>query len=239
MQAITLFEDYVDWLRVNVPLAYDNLGPPADRAEIDTLEQALGQRLPDDVKSVLMLHNGQRQTMTSTRGDHAVPCIPTLSFLSTSSIVDCWSDWIPVRASKDIEALQAAGDVMPGAEGRVKPLYTSSGWIPLWSDTARADYIGLDLDPDSQGIHGQIINFGRDEERHYVCADSFTDLLGFLVDEVRSGRWPASIFVDDDDDDDDRSELEEQPWFGNPGDHFFNALHERAMTSARSRASRS
>ncbi|MFE6861603.1 SMI1/KNR4 family protein [Nocardia sp. NPDC057668] len=228
MDAITLFEEYVDWLRVNVPLAFENLAPPAGRAEIDELEKALGQRLPDDVKAVLAMHNGQLSTDIATGGEGAVPCIPTLSFLSTRLIEQCWSSWIAVREGSEIEQLQAFGAVMAGAEGRVKPLYTSAGWIPLWSDTSRSDYIGLDLDPDHAGVPGQIINFGRDEERHFVCAESFTDLLSFLLDEVRSGRWPASTVVEGEDDDDPGDESESYPWFGLPGEHFFNALHARS-----------
>lgn len=237
MHAIALFEEYVDWLRVNVPLAYENLAPPASQAEIDDLEQVLGQRLPDDVKAVLRLHNGQLSTDTSTSGPGAAPCIPTLSFLSTHLIQEAWSSCVSLLESPEIEDLQAFGDVMPGAEGRVKPLDTSPGWIPLWSDTTRRDYIGLDLDPDHAGIRGQIINFGRNEQRHFVCAESFTDLLGFLLDEVRSGRWPASTLVEGDEDDieyddDDGYEPEEYPWFGVPGEHFFNALYARAMSAA-------
>ncbi|UGT42866.1 SMI1/KNR4 family protein [Nocardia yamanashiensis] len=238
MDAVTLFGEYVDWLRANVPLAFENLAPPATSTEIADLEHALGQHLPDDVKAVLQLHNGQRATDIATGGDGAVPCIPTLSFLSTHLILECWSAWVDIREDPNIEQLQSMGEVMPGAEGRVKPLYSSPGWIPLWSDPARSDYIGLDLDPDTGGIPGQIINFGRDEERHFVCADSFTDLLGFLLEEVRSGRWPASTLVEGEDDDEDYDDAggyqpEAYPWFGPPGEHFFNALYTRAMHSAR------
>ncbi|MFD3704685.1 SMI1/KNR4 family protein [Nocardia sp. NPDC058658] len=235
VHAIELFEDYVNWLRINVPRAYENLAPPATRDNIDKLEQALGQRIPDDVKAVLMMHNGQRLTDVATHDeDGAVPCIPTLSFLSTGLIEECWSSWADMCEDDDIEDLHDGCEAMPGAEGRVRPLYASPGWIPLWSDPVRSDYIGLDLDPDSAGIRGQIINFGRNEGRHFVCADNFTELLQILLDEVRSGRWPSSTVVCDEAGN-ERSVFGEvehgvgRPFFGDLEDHFFNPLYNHAM----------
>lgn len=79
MQAVDLFELYVSWLRNNAPMAYDNLSPPATATELDILEEALGQALPNEVKDVLKRHNGQLSVITPA-GDHGVPCIPTLNF---------------------------------------------------------------------------------------------------------------------------------------------------------------
>lgn len=234
MRATELFEDYVSWLRVNVPRAYENLAPPATRGDIDKLEKVLGQRITDDLAAVLMVHNGQSRTATADRDDDdAVPCVPTLSFLSTALIEQCWSKWVPIREFEDMDALQACGATMPGAAGRVRPLYTSPGWIPLWSDPVRSDYIGLDLDPDAAGVRGQIINFGRDEERHFVCANNFTELLEILLDEVRSGRWPATTLIYDEEGEEhtvvgDVADGSGRAWFGALEDHFFNALYKRA-----------
>lgn len=223
MLALEIFAEYVAWLRVNLPHAYENLAPPATPAELDALERHLGRGLPAEVKAVLAVHNGQRATDISTHIAHATPCLPTLSFLSTAMIKECWDQWRPHDDDPDIAQLQAMGGVFPGAEGVIKPLYVNPGWIPLWSDPVRSDYIGLDLDPGPDGASGQIINFGRDEERHYLCADDFTDLLRFLLDQVRSGAWPATEIDTEFEDGTWRM----MPWFGDPDDHFFNALYER------------
>ncbi|TLG17611.1 hypothetical protein FEK35_00005, partial [Nocardia cyriacigeorgica] len=137
---------------------------------------------------------------------------------STESIAECWQEWAEVRSASDIAELQEMGGVLPGAEGRIKPLYTSPGWIPLWSDPREPDYIGLDLDPDEHGITGQIINFGRNEDQHFLAASSFSELLTILHDEVRTGGWRATQISDG---------TQMLPWFGDPEDHFFNALYER------------
>jgi cell wall assembly regulator SMI1 len=120
MLALELFDDYVSWLRVNVPLAYKNLAPPATSSELDALEEALGCELPLDVKAVLAVHNGQKSTMTASRPEHAVPCLPTLSFLSTALIRECWDEWAIVRRDPDLDSLQEIGATFPGAEGRIE-----------------------------------------------------------------------------------------------------------------------
>lgn len=243
MNASELFGDYTRWLRVNVPRAYENLAPRARGTDLAELEQILGQRLPDAVRDVLRVHNGQVHTDTDSHDDEdAVPCLPGLSFLSTTLIGQVWLQWERVRRTNGIDELQSAGDVMPGAEDRVRPLYTSPGWIPLWADPARSDYIGLDLDPDSNGIPGQIINFGRDELRHFIVADTFAELLQILLDEVRSGRWQASTTIYDEEEDERTvpghiDDPDGRPWFGTFDDHFFNALHDRAMHRSSTRSS--
>jgi cell wall assembly regulator SMI1 len=125
-----LFAEYVEWLGVNVPHAHANLAPGAGEADIQALEAGIGARLPEDVRTVLGMHNGQRETMVPERLDPAVPCLPTLMFLSTDLILRAWRMWQEIGDVID-------GSVLPGAEGVIKPLYSSPGWIPLWSDRSR------------------------------------------------------------------------------------------------------
>lgn len=61
-------------------------------------------------------------------------------------------------------------------EGAIKKKYFHIKWIPLISDFA-GNYIGIDLDPDLNGTHGQVIIFGRDEEHMIVLANSWDDFL--------------------------------------------------------------
>lgn len=216
-----MFNDYVAWLRDNVPLAYENLAGPARPRQLATLEKAIGRPLPAEVAAVLSVHNGQVSFMVGDYDNHGVPCIPTLMFLSTTEIRKTWQFWDSLKDHPDTLELQSAGAVYPGAEGKIKPLYSSPGWIPLWSDPTRPDYIGLDFDPGPTGTPGQMINFGRNEEYHYLCAPNFTDLLEFLVAEVTSGAWPPTEIREDDED------YDPLPWFGEPRKSFFNTLYDR------------
>lgn len=220
MSIVDVFSRYVAWLHKHAPLCHANLAPPATSDELADLEAALGRPLPADVRSVLGLHNGQKQAMLANRIVEAPVTLPTLTFLSTRDIAAIWTEWSELRAQTSegvMEDLHAGCRAFRGARGKVKPLYTSPGWIPLWADPTRPDYIGLDLDPDAQGTSGQIINFGRNEDRHFVAAPDFAALVQILVDEVESGAWPASEMPYGKD--------KLVPWLGAPQASFFEALH--------------
>lgn len=229
MRTIELWSAYVGWLKENAPRAHENLAPPATDAQIEAVERATGVILPDAMKAIWRLNDGQRETMIASTKNTAVPCIPTLSFLSTSKVVEVWKVWDDLRKNETAANLasldQAASSVFPG---KVRAKYTHAAWIPLWADPTRADYIGVDLDPDTEGARGQIINFGRDEERHAVFADDLDGLLAILLDEVRSGAWQPSRMPYGKDATID--------WFGDPDAHFFNALHARRPKTDKERA---
>jgi len=208
----------VGWLERHAPLSHANLAGPASDAQIAEVERVTGQALPEPVKEVWRLNNGQRETMIATTANDAVVCIPTLSFLSTDLAISIWREWDKLRRTdKGIDELQSCGR-SPEA-GVVQPLYTHPGWIPLWSDPTSADFIGVDLAPGEKGQRGQIINFGRDEEEHRCYAPSLEALLEILLEEVESGAWPATERT--------ASKGATVPWLGNSKENFFNALHAR------------
>jgi cell wall assembly regulator SMI1 len=219
MQTAELWTRYVTFLREHVPAAHGNLAPGASEERIEVLERTIGCRLPEPVKVVWRMNDGQRVTMLSNQIVEATPCIPTLSFLSTAMVAQVWLEWDQLRRlmrQKELEALHGATrSLVPGV---IKPLYSSPLWIPLWADPVRPDYLGIDFDPDEAGRLGQIINFGRNEDDHFQAATDFDDLLVCLVAEVESGRWRASAMGFGD---------RVIPWFGDPRAHFFNALHGR------------
>ena len=213
------WSEYVAWLAEHVPAAHANLAPGATDETIAALERDLGVELPEPVRAVWRINDGQVRTMVAEDLAEATPCLPTLSFLSTAMVARVWRMWEEVRRAETEADLQELHDGTRSAvPGVVRALYTSPRWIPLWADPTEPDYVGLDLDPGEAGRSGQLINFGRNEDRHFQLANDFDDLLAFLLDEVRSGRWQATEMDYGD---------KTIPWFGAPGEHFFNALHGR------------
>jgi cell wall assembly regulator SMI1 len=218
MNATELWRRYVGWLERHAPLAHANLAGAASAEQIAEVERVTGCALPEGVKDVWRLNNGQRETMIASTVNDAIVCIPTLSFLSTELAISIWREWDKLRRTDaGIDELQRCGS--SPEEGVVQPLYTHPGWIPLWSDPTSADFVGVDLAPGPKGQSGQIINFGRDEEEHRRYALRFEDLLQILLEEVESGAWPAS--------ERSGSRGEKRPWLGDPKEHFFNALYAR------------
>jgi cell wall assembly regulator SMI1 len=68
-------------------------------------------------------------------------------------------------------------------ENAIKKKYFNHKWIPIFSDHG-GNFIGIDLDPDINGKKGQIINFGRDEEKMFVIADDLECFFDFIIDQI-------------------------------------------------------
>ncbi len=64
--------------------------------------------------------------------------------------------------------------------------YVTANWIPLgdWDGNC----FGIDLNPGPNGVPGQVINFGRDENDKYVLALSWAHFLEDIVEELEAGH---------------------------------------------------
>jgi len=72
-------------------------------------------------------------------------------------------------------------------ENAIKKKYFHYKWIPIFSDYG-CNYIGIDLDPDINGTKGQIINFGRDEEKMIVIAPNLESFFDFILNEIKANN---------------------------------------------------
>ncbi|MCW7490985.1 SMI1/KNR4 family protein [Leptospira meyeri] len=59
---------------------------------------------------------------------------------------------------------------------KIKKRYFNIKWVPIFFDHG-GNYIGIDLDPDKKGTKGQIIIYGRDEDKTFVLADSLNEFF--------------------------------------------------------------
>jgi cell wall assembly regulator SMI1 len=175
-----VWEQYRSWLAEQAPLAFANLAPPATAKELAELEHQLGQKLPKSVRRLLTHNNGERRPK-------GAGVLPGLRFLSCRRILAEWKGWESLRNAKAARLEThdaAASNLDPG----VLPVYTHPGWIPLFQDGDRADYLGVDLAPDAKGKRGQVINFGRDEDQHFIAFADVEPFLAFWLAEARAGR---------------------------------------------------
>ena len=67
----------------------------------------------------------------------------------------------------------------------IKKKYFHIKWIPIISDHG-GNYIGIDLDPDVKGKKGQVIIFGRDEEKMLVLSDSWEEFLDWNLELLKN-----------------------------------------------------
>ncbi len=110
--------------------------------------------------------------------EYGISCL--LAGLEIYSIDEMFEEWKSWREFDDDDNLNNADYYSSMPIGAVKCRYTNSKWIPLAHDYA-SNYIGVDLDPDENGLIGQIINFGRDENNKRVISNSIKELLQLLV----------------------------------------------------------
>ncbi len=166
------------WLGLHLPEVVRDLRPPATGDEIHIAEHALGAALPEDVRELYRIHDGQSEDATGV--------FFGLPFLPLHAVVSEWESWVAIIDPGTNEELSEGCASEP--EDAIRLLYTCRGWIPLSHDYG-GNHLGVDLDPGPLGEHGQIINFGRDESDKYVLASSLDDFLLKLGDLLDEGNF--------------------------------------------------
>ncbi len=154
------------------------LNEGATSQELAQLEQHIGQSLPQELHAFLSEHNGQK----SSRLGIYVGC----ELLSTESICQQWNTWRSIDEPAMNE--DCAEFMSSNPSGAIKPMYTNRCWVPLTHDHG-GNHIGLDFDPGPNGVRGQVIAYGRDEDEKQLLANSFKEFLPVLVANVRDGDW--------------------------------------------------
>jgi len=111
-----------------------------------------------------------------------------LSLLPLEGVLEEWRFWREVDDDPHTGSNPRLRNLMQSIpDGYVRKEYSQRGWIPLVVDKA-GNYIGVDLNPDTNGSVGQVIVFGRDFDTKIVLWQG--DGLGGW------GRWLAN-FVDE------------------------------------------
>ncbi len=152
------------WYLEHVPAIHATLRPGASDTELDTLERHTGLTLPEAFRTLYRWHDGQDWRKGGMFG---------LSFMSLEQITASWDSWVDINLT-----LPEMNDEIPSCshpEGAILDLYCSPYWLGFLSENA--DFIGLDFNPDIEGVQGQVITFGRDEENKYVLAPSLDHFL--------------------------------------------------------------
>lgn len=205
MQNLDILEN---WLEEHLPEVKKDLNPPATMEEIQLLEKTIGRSLPQDFISLYQWHNGQM-------GDAPTGLWYGLEFISIKGIIS------HIELEKQIikqigeDVINSMSEWMKSTpDGFVKKASNNQFWIPFAYDYG-GNFLGIDLDPDKMGIVGQVINFGRDENRKIVTNESISDFLFWLIEELRNGNFNINI-----EDDGGRSLNMLRPKSG----HFLDAL---------------
>jgi cell wall assembly regulator SMI1 len=173
-----LWTKYEVWLGNEFSQGQQGLNQGATEDEIAALEAVLGARLPDDYRSLLRIHNGQKPD--------SVGLLWSDEFLSTSRIL---SEWQVMMKLLDEGQFLHRSESSP--EHAIKPDWWNPLWVPITSDGS-GNLACLDLSPGSAGTIGQVIDFDHETVHRCVLASSFREALQNYVRDVLAGKYAYS-----------------------------------------------
>ncbi|QDV21659.1 SMI1 / KNR4 family protein [Gimesia panareensis] len=165
------------WLKDNFPSALETLQEGATPQEVDTFSREIGFVIPEDVREWFMWKNGQVHQ----------PHLNVLFGFELLTLSDSLREWRFWQTVSDMNE-EFAESCKSYPNDAILPAYTTPGWIPIAKTSGPADYLGIDLNPGPEGTVGQVINFGRNEEKKCVAGVSLADFLEFVLDEYEAGH---------------------------------------------------
>ena len=124
-----------------------NLQSGASEKELQLIEDKLGVTLPEEIKSIYRVHNGQ------VWKPGVNPFVRNLTLSTTSEIINNWS-FLQEEFNPD-------DDLEPDYNKEIKPFLWNSKWIPI-AVNGGGDYLCVDTDPSEAGVVGQVLYFWHD-----------------------------------------------------------------------------
>jgi cell wall assembly regulator SMI1 len=200
------------WLDGHLPILKLSLRPGILERDLAKFEKLVGQRLPDDVRASWMIHDGQRPVpylpdaveygveydddllgKGVVFGSEVLPLLHETDCLASSPALGHWKFWAEMvgaseRGEDEGMLDEFSRESTSSPEGAIRRRHACRAWIPL-VEMNDSNHIGIDLDPGPCGVVGQVINFGRDQERKYVLARSWAHFLEDLADELEAGNF--------------------------------------------------
>lgn len=144
-----------------------NLQPGATDEDFQFVEKALGVTLPEEMKALYRVHNGQVWDI----GVNAFVRNLTLSPLSQIK-----ENWTFLQEEFDPDEME------PEIGDGIKPMLWNCKWIPI-AENGGGDYLCLDTDPSSKGSVGQVLTFWHDWGHRSVEATGLFEFIQKCLEE--------------------------------------------------------
>ncbi|MCJ8313844.1 MAG: SMI1/KNR4 family protein [Saccharospirillaceae bacterium] len=169
------WEELVYLIEDKYPNVHKNIEPKATESEILEFEKNINVKLPKEFYEMYRFSNGQNE--------QSMYFLFSMRFLSLYRI-----KWTMDIEFKLIDELEGEWDMcFSNPEKHIKRAYANEKWIPLFINGTDS-YIGIDLDPDEKGVIGQVINFGINDERKIVIANSLNEFFEYCIKIIKSGE---------------------------------------------------
>lgn len=170
IKEFNMSKQFINKIETYIPDLKRYLNEGASNKEIMRLEKETGYNFPDSFKALYSIHNGEKSNLGLFFGFH---------WLSIHDILDHWNN------NRKCHDNLLSNGVISIEKEKIKEEYFYPGWVPIAYDYC-GNYIGIDFSPGKAGNIGQIINFGRDENKLFVISNSFTKLLELLLNQFEN-----------------------------------------------------
>jgi len=165
------------WFSANAPDYLKRLQPPATPAAIEQAESELKQKLPDDLKVSLQVHNGQNPRAMEIFGTWGLHGLEKAMY-----------SWRKFSGMAEDGTLSTEDSPKIKASPSVRPRQWDHGWLPI-SPKGSGDHLLLDLDPKDPACRGQVITFSPRSSTRQVVAPGFGAWLEQIAADLESGKW--------------------------------------------------
>ena len=171
----TVWHNFLNWLRTDVPELKESLLPGMNEAEVRYLEEGFGHPFPPAMKSFLMACGGQARGARIGLFDSFM--------LDQSGILDEWQKLGEMatefannpNAHIDHEAYFGPVQHLPGCRG----------WIPFAADFGE-EVLYFDLEPAVGGQVGQILRADYGNQRLEVAAPGIVEFIQMRWEALRN-----------------------------------------------------
>jgi cell wall assembly regulator SMI1 len=163
----------VAWYEANTPPGTLCLPAGASQAAVGAAEAKLGLRLPDDLRSFYLRHDGLGGSWLLYFGE----------FLSLAGLVMQWEWYAEMERTADpADPLYQTKAI----SGPIKPVWWSSLRLPITDNSG--NHTMIDLDPPSGGAVGQVIEYDHEVGPTRVLAPSFATWLARIATALETGK---------------------------------------------------
>ena len=152
------------------------LAAPATKKDLQDLEDALGVLIPANLRSSLLIHNGNIS-------------VDGYKYLSCPEILQNWKSMTNLSDQgifADVEVVYSKHDVFEN-------IWWHRRWVPFSADSC-GNLLCVDTDPGPQGCIGQVLHWETNEGPSTTKFSSFAEWLGQHRNELLSGKFK----IDDD-----------------------------------------
>ena len=168
------------WLQTNAPETLNELGNPATMNAIESAAISMNaELLPDYIQFYQTLDGAESCGVCPSHDEW-----DQMAF-TPMSLEDAVSAW---EMLKELLEMGEFDDQPASCDDRVTNVWWSTSWIPF-ADNGGGDYYCIDLAPAKGGKIGQVISHSHETGEHVVLADSLTEYLRRIADDIEAGKF--------------------------------------------------